>query len=253
MADAETRPVTPEPSRQSDLPVRIGSAVAMIAVAGFCLWRGGWVLDALIVIVAATAYWEWQRIVRRMGVEGGFSPSRTLAWQAAGALYIGGAAWLLAAMEAQFVVFAILVTAFVDTFAYFAGRTIGGPKIAPAISPSKTWAGLGGGIVGATLALLGFMWASHARALGLLSGGSSLHDSYVIVFDGPMIVLSALAAGALLAVLAQAGDFFESWMKRRAKLKDSSRLIPGHGGVFDRIDGMLPVAMVVGALTLAAS
>lgn len=235
--------VRPEGARRTDLGVRIVSGMAMVAVAAVCLWVGGWLLDALIVAVAGTAYWEWQRIVRRMGIETAMGGGAMLAWMLAGAAYMGVAAWLLMRGPAPLVVFAILVTACVDTFAFFAGRTIGGPKIAPAISPSKTWAGLGGGVVGATLALIGFMLSSH---LWLADG-----DTRFLV-AGPTLVFSALAAGALLAVLAQAGDFFESWMKRRAKVKDSSQLIPGHGGMFDRIDGLLPVAILVGLLGLVA-
>ena len=245
--------VRPEGPRNTDLKARAISAVVMVAIAAICLWIGGLLLDALIVLVAGAAYWEWQRIVRRMAAESGFSGAKSLVWMLAGAAYMGAAAFLMVTMPAMLVVFAILVTAFVDTFAYFSGRTIGGPKIAPSISPSKTWAGLAGGVVGATLALLLFMFTSHMWAVGMsdMIGGGMAHDTYV--FGGPELIASALAAGAVLAVLAQAGDFFESWMKRRAKVKDSSTLIPGHGDVFDRIDGMLPVAILIGALAQVAA
>ncbi|MDR7101272.1 phosphatidate cytidylyltransferase [Croceicoccus sp. BE223] len=258
MADAElsgpVEPghVRPEGPRRTDLGVRVVSAIVMVAVAALCLWLGGWLLDLLIVLVAGTAYFEWQRIVRRMAAESGMGGGKVLAWMLAGALYMGVAAWLMVRMDSQLVVFAILVTAFIDTFAYFAGRTIGGPKIAPAISPSKTWAGLGGGVVGAALALVLFMVLSHAWTLGMRDGQTSAADTWFVVMGGPTLIVSALAAGAVLAVLAQAGDFFESWMKRRAKLKDSSQLIPGHGGVFDRIDGLLPVSILIGLLALVA-
>lgn len=117
-----------------------------------------------------------------------------------------------------------------DIGAYFAGRTIGGPKIAPAISPSKTWAGLVGGMAMATLLGLGFN-----RWLGL---------PVPLVWATPF-----------LAVAAQVGDFFESWMKRRAGVKDSGTLLPGHGGVLDRLDGVVtvaPLAALLVALGLAA-
>ena len=261
MADAEQPGpvelghVRPEGPRNTDLGARAISAVVMVAVAAICLWVGGLLLDALIVLVAGAAYWEWQRIVRRMSAELGFSGAKSLVWMLAGAAYMGVAAYLMVTIPSMLVVFAILVTAFVDTFAYFAGRTIGGPKIAPAISPSKTWAGLGGGVVGATLALLLFMFTSHMWATGIgdtVSSGAA-HDTYFVMFGGPELIASAIAAGAVLAVLAQAGDFFESWMKRRAKVKDSSTLIPGHGGVFDRVDGMLPVAILIGVLAQVAT
>jgi len=243
--------VHPEGPRKTDLGVRALSALVMAAVAAVCLWVGGWLLDLLIVVVAGTAYWEWQRIVKRMAAETPLSNMRALVWTLAGALYMGVAAWLMIVMEAQFVVFAILVTAFIDTFAYFAGRTIGGPKIAPAISPSKTWAGLGGGIVGAAIALGLFVWAYHAWKPVGAHTAPAVHDSQFADLGMIALVGSALAAGAIFAVLAQAGDFFESWMKRRAKVKDSSALIPGHGGVFDRVDGLLPVAILIGLLNMA--
>lgn len=104
-----------------------------------------------------------------------------------------------------------------DIGAYFAGRSIGGAKLAPRISPSKTWAGLGGGVLAALL--VGFL----------------LHR-----FAGLPIQLAA--ASGLLAVAAQLGDLLESWMKRRAGVKDSGTLLPGHGGVMDRLDGVVAAA-----------
>lgn len=117
-----------------------------------------------------------------------------------------------------------------DIGAFFAGRTIGGPKIAPAISPSKTWAGLIGGMAAATLLAAGF------------------HRWFAL----PMLLVYVTP---LLAVAAQAGDFFESWMKRRAGVKDSGTLLPGHGGVLDRLDGVVisaPLAALTVALGMAA-
>lgn len=117
-----------------------------------------------------------------------------------------------------------------DIGAFFSGRTIGGPKIAPAISPSKTWAGLIGGMSAATI-----LAACFHRWLGL---------SLPLVWATPF-----------LAIAAQAGDFFESWMKRRAGVKDSGTLLPGHGGVLDRLDGVVtavPLAALAVASGLAA-
>jgi CDP-diglyceride synthetase len=102
----------------------------------------------------------------------------------------------------------------VDIAAYTSGRMIGGPKIAPSISPNKTWAGLIGAMIG----------------LGIFS--------YVLFPATPLIWLAAMP----LAIIAQMGDFFESWLKRKAGLKDSGTLLPGHGGVLDRIDGLITAA-----------
>ncbi|MGB3797208.1 MAG: phosphatidate cytidylyltransferase, partial [Alteraurantiacibacter sp.] len=148
-------------------------------------------------------------------------------------VYIGYAVWLLTRIDfVPILLLLIGVVVMVDTFAYFFGRSIGGPKIAPRISPSKTWAGLFGGAVGATLAVglpLSLGWPPFAGEHGWAA---------FLVF------------APLLAVVAQAGDFFESWLKRKAAMKDSSNLIPGHGGVFDRIDGLIPVVIVVGTLVV---
>lgn len=112
-----------------------------------------------------------------------------------------------------------------DIGAYFAGRSIGGPKLAPRISPSKTWSGLAGGVLAALV--LGFL----------------LHR-----FAGLPIQLAA--ASGLLAVAAQLGDLLESHMKRRAGVKDSGRLLPGHGGVMDRLDGVVSAAPLAALLYL---
>ena len=112
-----------------------------------------------------------------------------------------------------------------DIGAYFTGRAIGGPKLAPAISPAKTWSGLAGGVVLASLF------------------GAMLHAAYGL----PLRLTLATPA---LAVLAQVGDLYESWMKRRAGVKDSGNILPGHGGVMDRLDGLVPVAPVAALLAV---
>ena len=134
-------------------------------------------------------------------------------------------------LDKPLVLVPIICVIAVDSLAYFAGRTIGGPKIAPSISPSKTWAGLAGGIIGATAALI----ALFALGTSIMQGEVWIGNPFSFVIPGVVI-----------AVLAQSGDFFESWLKRKAGLKDSSNLIPGHGGIFDRIDGLLPVAILFG-------
>jgi phosphatidate cytidylyltransferase len=109
-----------------------------------------------------------------------------------------------------------------DVMAYFGGRLIGGPKLWPRLSPSKTWAGFLVGVSsGGLLGLLCVILTPGAEAAAL----------------GPLFVL-----GLLAGVVAQAGDFFESWIKRRFGVKDSSRLIPGHGGFMDRLDGFIAAA-----------
>jgi phosphatidate cytidylyltransferase len=129
-----------------------------------------------------------------------------------------------------------------DVGAYFAGRSIGGPKIAPKISPSKTWSGLVGGMIGAGL----FMNAVQAAIYWARPAEGTYDISLGYSWTG------LAGTGFALAAVAQAGDFFESWMKRRAGVKDSGRLIPGHGGLFDRTDGLIAVAFVAGLISIGS-
>ncbi len=147
---------------------------------------------------------------------------------AGGLLYAGLPAIALIWLRDQpqglgLVVWVLTIVWATDIFAYFAGRAIGGPKIAPKISPKKTWAGLVGGVIGAMV--VGWYVARWAHF--------------------PATLFASLSGG--LAVLSQAGDFFESWLKRRVGVKDSGTLLPGHGGIMDRVDGLVPVAVLVAA------
>jgi phosphatidate cytidylyltransferase len=117
-----------------------------------------------------------------------------------------------------------------DTVAYMFGRTIGGPKLAPKISPNKTWAGMAGSVVGAGLMFYGMIRFAPNLAAYI--------DNTIVMTEGFVFFL---IAGAVLGVVGQAGDLLESHMKRKAGVKDSGRLIPGHGGVLDRIDALLLV------------
>lgn len=236
MADGEPQ------HKKSDLKVRAASAVVMVTGAGLAIWLGGWLWLALVGAVAVGVLWEWRGLVAR------FAPSALsrAVWMLGGFVYIGLAAGLLALLRVmpgpeQAVVLPIMLAVIgTDVGAYFAGRTFGGPKIAPKVSPSKTWSGLGGGIVGAALVWLVALGAAHN---GL--GGVPALPERLAANAWPALML-----GTLTAVIAQAGDFFESWMKRRAGVKDSGRLIPGHGGLFDRVDGLLAVLFVLALASL---
>lgn len=219
--------------KKSDLGVRTLSAVVMVAVSGTALWLGGWVWTAFVAVVTLGVLWEWWGLVKRFVG----SPAGRGLWNVGGLLYVGVAATALAMMRSGApglvlvltVVGAVVAT---DIGAYFAGRAIGGPKIAPKISPSKTWAGLFGGAIAAGLALIAII---------------TLTDERVAVTLLPIYLI----AGGVVAIVAQTGDFFESWMKRQAGVKDSGNLIPGHGGLFDRVDGLLAVCFIIGLLALA--
>ncbi|WP_448582017.1 phosphatidate cytidylyltransferase [Thermaurantiacus sp.] len=268
MAGAETVPQLRGSSRPgSELGMRVISGLVLGAIALAALWAGGWAFAALVGGAAALMLWEWGAmhnigpadrvlgilllltlvIVTTLGLPRealfvlagslGLVAAATLArrtgrnasWLGAGLVYAGLPAVALPWLRGQpdglvLVLWLMTIVWATDILAYFAGRAIGGAKLAPAISPSKTWAGLIGGMVGAGA-------ASALIASAAWGGAMLLH----------------FALGAMLALVAQLGDLFESWLKRRAGVKDSGALIPGHGGVMDRVDGLVPVACVVAA------
>lgn len=205
----------------SNLLVRTLSAAVLIAIALAAAVLGGYVFATLVALVAVLMLVEWRRLTNGWG----------FGWSVAGFLYALLPAlsllWIRdrADQGLEMLLWVFIVTWATDIGAYFAGRAIGGPKLAPSISPNKTIAGLAGGIVSAGLA--GFVWVQ------------AMHLPPLLIWVAPT-----------LAVAAQAGDLFESWMKRRAGVKDSGDWLPGHGGMLDRLDGLVPVAMVTAALVL---
>ena len=261
MADADLPPAATEKPglrvRYKDLLPRALVGALLIAIALFGGWQGGLFFNFLMGLAALLIFREWTRMTGTYGNERlvGFValgacgmlandelwlPAATVLVlavsyylirqkrAAAGILYAGVPTFALMWLRVQetgfgLIVWTLAIVWATDICAYFAGRTIGGPKIAPRISPSKTWAGLAGGMLGA---------AAIAAAL-------------TYAFSLPFTLVASALLGALLAVAAQVGDFFESHLKRRAGVKDSGHLLPGHGGVMDRLDGLVPVAVIV--------
>ncbi|MXO96063.1 phosphatidate cytidylyltransferase [Erythrobacter aquimaris] len=221
----------PKPKKNADLPKRLISAAVMVAIAVAALVAGDPWLDWFIAAVVLATFVEFILLV----VKATTNVPYRLAAILAGALYIGLAGFVLTRMPPGLVVGIVGTVIAIDTFAFFFGRTIGGPKIAPSISPSKTWAGLLGGVVGASLWLALFIYFSARQVSGPTTMGFDMNEVGTIAL-----------MGLALAVAAQAGDFLESWLKRKAGVKDSSHLIPGHGGVFDRTDGIIPVVLIAG-------
>jgi len=264
MEDAPEKP----PAKFGDLWVRILSAIVMVAIGGIVLWKGGDYLTALLVVVGGLMSWEFRRIilpdasnsdmglwVMVAGTAGaviaanlfGFFlafPMVLLAavilwqikhkspvWMATGMLYL--ATPLAALVEIRGtqglgpLLWLIGVVIASDVGGYFAGRMIGGPKFWPAISPKKTWSGT---IAGWVLAVaVGFVYW---------------------IFDGAAGLAESLFLSVPIAMAAQAGDLFESWLKRRAGVKDASNLIPGHGGLLDRFDGLIAATIFYMLLNL---
>ena len=236
----------------SKLALRVVSSIALIAITATVVWLGPPAFDIFILIAAIVLAWEWSRLCGQTGFGAPmaallastiaimavaafirpayglaacavsmlfifgvahFSRAERAGWLAFGALYIGLPALALVWIARdplwgrETLALLIVIVAATDIGAFFVGRAIGGPKLAPGISPQKTWAGLAGGIFCAGLA-----------------GG------LLCLAFGPPIWLGA-ALGAVLAVIAQTGDLFESSVKRRFGVKDSGDIIPGHGGL----------------------
>ena len=199
----------------NELLVRTVTGMLLIGAALFAAVTGGYVFAVFVAVAATAIYYEWMRLVRGWG----------FAWQAGGFVYAVLPAlallWIRDRSDGQLLLllWVFIVTWATDIGAYLVGRAIGRRKLAPAISPGKTVEGLYGGMAAA--ALLGGAWALWA---GLKP--------------------TVLVLAPLFALAAQAGDLFESWLKRQAGVKDSGRWLPGHGGILDRLDGMIPVAVL---------
>jgi phosphatidate cytidylyltransferase len=255
-----------EPNAMRDLGPRLLSGVLLGAVALALTWAAVWTFALLVLAVSLIVAWEWGRVVRAGGVDAifmihavfvvaavgltyggvpalavvglmigailatllGFESGGRLS--ALGVLYAGLPAvaliWLRGStpLGLEVALFILLVVIATDTGAYAAGRSVGGPRLMPSISPNKTWSGLIGGVSAGTIVAIGF---AHVTALGF----------------GRLAV-----AGAALAAISQAGDLMESALKRRHQVKDSSGLIPGHGGFMDRVDGLIVAAIAAGVI-----
>jgi phosphatidate cytidylyltransferase len=251
------------------LRLRILSALVMAPVAIILVWLGGWFFLGLAVVAGLLMNHEWDRLCDGSGrgahlwllagtivaagvlfqldqlswslgiaVVGALASAvlrggRHVTWTLLGAVYIIlpilALIWLRREPSSGLatVIWLLFVVWATDTGAYVFGRLIGGPKMAPRISPNKTWAGLLGGAAAA--ALIGI-------PAGWLAGAQS--PKYLIV------------SGAILAIVGQAGDVFESSIKRHFNAKDSGTIIPGHGGLFDRLDSLLFVAVVYAAMII---
>ena len=201
-------------TRWADLRLRVLSAAVLVPLALVALWFGGWAWIALIVAAVAVALHEGARM--------GLPAAPALAGGAW--ILLAGAAliWLRAEpVDGRGNVLFVLATVWAsDIGAYAVGRLVGGRRLAPRISPGKTWSGAVGGLLAGAL-------------VGVAAGA-----------------LRGVLVAALLSVLSQAGDLAESAAKRRAGVKDSGALIPGHGGLLDRVDGLLAAAPAAALLVL---
>ncbi|WOH69444.1 phosphatidate cytidylyltransferase [Bradyrhizobium sp. BWA-3-5] len=264
MTEGEAAPAAASGSDKRNLAMRVAVAAVLIPLAVAIAYAGGWLWTVLVTLAAIGLFVEWLAIVGlsgalRMTVPGvaafavaglclalhrldvalivlgaGLAAVATMAperrnWAAAGFLYAAAAeiASVLVRLDPvkgfAALIFVLLIVWVTDSGGYFAGRGIGGPKLWPRVSPKKTWAGAVGGFAASLAVAGGFAALDLGRA-------------------GPLLLLSAV-----LSAVSQLGDLFESAVKRRFGVKDSSHIIPGHGGLMDRLDGFV-AAVAVAAL-----
>lgn len=207
---------------KSELTQRAVSASVMAVAAIAIAWYGSWPFALVWCALAAAVAYEWLRIVR-LG-------SGSMAWLAIGVVYAALLALCTILVRGQgtlgfvAILYMFAVVWMTDIGAYFAGRTFGGPKFAPAISPKKTWSGVIGGLLAGTACSLA-----------------------VLKVAGVPIAPAHVVLSLVLGIAVVFGDLFESFLKRRFGVKDAGSLIPGHGGFLDRLDGFI-AAIIVAAL-----
>ncbi len=207
------------------LTLRIVSAAVLIPIVVAAVYAGGVAWMLLVGLFSIVMIVEWCKIAaRRPGA---------VPWYGLGLVYVFvpciALIWLRndpsVGLQQIFWIVALVIAA--DTGAYIAGRSIGGPKLAPRISPNKTWSGLGGAVV-------------SAAAVGAITA---------VVMDLPSVG-TVIAVSGGLGIVAQAGDLAESAFKRHFGVKDASNIIPGHGGALDRVDGLIAVAAAVAGINV---
>ena len=212
-----------------NLQKRIISAGILAPIVLYIVFVGGLLFTSLVVIATVIMSFEWASITLS---DESITKEAKQKWRNGGIAYISLFAcsliYLRSAENGLWLVLLLLAIVWAtDIAAFFVGRTLKGPKILPKISPNKTWSGLLGGTVAA--AAVGF---------------------FASVFTSELNMLSFVFICAILAPVAQAGDFFESWVKRKFGVKDSGDIIPGHGGLLDRIDGLTSVAPIMAIVSL---
>jgi phosphatidate cytidylyltransferase len=267
VTEGEAAPAAAAEPGSRNLVMRIVVALVLAPGAIAIAYAGGWLWSALVLAAAIGLYVEWLMIVgaaRETGVAASgvvalavsglclavgaivaslvasllglgviaWLSKATLRWSAAGFIYASSAsmASVMVRRDHSFGFVALMLILLVvwatDSAGYFAGRGFGGPKLWPRVSPKKTWAGAVGGLAASLVVAAGF------AAFGLGT-------------PGPVLLL-----GGVLSVASQLGDLFESAVKRRFGVKDSSHIIPGHGGLMDRLDGFVAAIMLAAILGL---
>ncbi len=219
----------------SNLFKRILSSIVLLPIILFCIWKGELYLQLLLLSCASLATFEWLKLCIK-------APT---SFFIRNLLFIFGLIYILVALwgfyQLSFLsqklnfphyslqLLVIIVVTLTDTFAFFTGKTLKGPKLAPAISPNKTWSGSIGGIIASILFAVITLFFNEFSF--------ETDNNFSFIFIGACICIS---------MIGQIGDLLESYVKRQFNVKDSGKLIPGHGGILDRADSILAVSFFFG-------
>jgi phosphatidate cytidylyltransferase len=219
----------------SNLSLRILSSLLLIPVVFGAIYAGGWIFGICVAVAFGISCGEWHGITSKT--------KHPYLYLVAGLIYFSVSFALFALLRAEdenglYLVFTLMLCVWAsDTGAYILGRMIGGPKMAPTISPKKTWAGMAGAVLGPAVAFTACLIAAPALA-EFIPNKIDVRNKWPIL----------LFYGGLVGYVGQAGDLLVSLMKRKAGVKDSGALIPGHGGILDRIDSLLLIVPVFVAI-----
>ncbi len=226
----------------SQLTKRVLSALCLIPVVVGVLWAGGIALTALMAVMLVISLKEWVYISTWQG-------RRQYGLIAVGFVYVVAAFFCLYETgmnepKLWLPLYLLLAVWLSDSGAYLAGKTIGGPKMAPSISPNKTWAGMFGACFFPALGIAIYHAALNAWLMTPEQGqGQGLEQGGLVMPDLSMIGLYVVI-GLVTGFAGQAGDLSVSWIKRKAGVKDTGVLIPGHGGILDRIDALMVLSIL---------
>ena len=226
------------PYRKNNFRARFLTAIILgpLAVA---MILGGYVYSLILITVITTgALYEWFSLARSQKI-----------WLFGGIIYItfamvGLSFYLLS--DQSFLLAILLTTWISDISSYLIGSRLQGPRLAPTISPGKTWSGsIGGFIISVPLCMVLFSYVfSHKIALYQVSLTLQSHFNITMAYLTSNLILMFILSGFLI-IVAQAGDLFESWAKRHFRVKDSGHILPGHGGLLDRIDSLIAIGFVL--------
>ncbi|MBL0941873.1 MAG: phosphatidate cytidylyltransferase [Alphaproteobacteria bacterium] len=214
--------------KKNNFLLRLISTLVLFPLGVFILCKSGHYTDVLLAIVTVLSLHEWIRLC----LHSSMYALKKLVWLTSGTLYIFYACYLFWTFNADMQIYFSVLVCLTDIGGYIVGRWLKGPKLAVKISPNKTWSGALGGVILTAVVLLGIRY--------FFGEAGQKHSPKEFIYTSGIVIF--------LSSMAQAGDLLQSWCKRQFGVKDSGKLIPGHGGILDRLDGFFAVSLAAGLI-----